>query len=153
MCVCVSLTPTGPALIRNHMAHRPVRLEGLMVRISNLSNRRCFIYTSDDPVRIFMMLRTQFDDFSFYPSLRSLQARDTLPRTKTDPAKCSRPSLHRESISFMKGVMDECTHMANFSGELSCTQVFLQTDLSLCIICHSMRRRSSLLSRPTLEIE
>ncbi|XP_029964545.1 protein ABHD18 [Salarias fasciatus] len=25
------------------------------------------------------------------------------------------PSLHRESISFMKGVMDECTHMANFS--------------------------------------
>ncbi|CAG5993378.1 unnamed protein product [Menidia menidia] len=30
-------------------------------------------------------------------------------------AKCCRPSLHLESISFMKGVMDECTHMANFS--------------------------------------
>ncbi|XP_005463176.2 protein ABHD18 isoform X1 [Oreochromis niloticus] len=34
---------------------------------------------------------------------------------KTDPAECCRPSLHKESISFMKGVMDECTHMANFS--------------------------------------
>ncbi|XP_073342532.1 protein ABHD18 isoform X2 [Pagrus major] len=34
---------------------------------------------------------------------------------KRDSAKCCRPSLHRESISFMKGVMDECTHMANFS--------------------------------------
>ncbi|XP_065814506.1 protein ABHD18 isoform X1 [Labrus bergylta] len=34
---------------------------------------------------------------------------------KTDSDKCCRPSLHRESISFMKGVMDECTHMANFS--------------------------------------
>ena len=34
-----------------------------------------------------------------------------------DSAKCCRPSLHRESISFMKGVMDECTHMANFSGK------------------------------------
>lgn len=46
---------------------------------------------------------------------RSFQANNTLHRTKTDRAKCSRPSLHRESISFMKGVMDECTHMANFS--------------------------------------
>ncbi|XP_005944968.1 protein ABHD18 isoform X1 [Haplochromis burtoni] len=34
---------------------------------------------------------------------------------RTDPAECCRPSLHKESISFMKGVMDECTHMANFS--------------------------------------
>ncbi|KAK5865291.1 hypothetical protein PBY51_016466 [Eleginops maclovinus] len=34
---------------------------------------------------------------------------------KAESTKCSRPSLHRESISFMKGVMDECTHMANFS--------------------------------------
>ncbi|XP_072771284.1 protein ABHD18 [Nerophis lumbriciformis] len=33
----------------------------------------------------------------------------------THLVKNSRPSLHRESISFMKGVMDECTHMANFS--------------------------------------
>lgn len=30
---------------------------------------------------------------------------------------CQRP-LQKESLSFMKGVMDECTHMANFSGEL-----------------------------------
>uniref|UniRef100_A0A3Q2EE78 Abhydrolase domain containing 18 n=1 Tax=Cyprinodon variegatus TaxID=28743 RepID=A0A3Q2EE78_CYPVA len=30
-------------------------------------------------------------------------------------ANCCRPSLQTESISFMKGVMDECTHMANFS--------------------------------------
>ncbi|XP_038132105.1 protein ABHD18 [Cyprinodon tularosa] len=30
-------------------------------------------------------------------------------------ATCCRPSLQTESISFMKGVMDECTHMANFS--------------------------------------
>ncbi|KAM6923492.1 protein ABHD18 [Xenentodon cancila] len=34
---------------------------------------------------------------------------------KTDLIKCCRPSLQVESISFMKGVMDECTHMANFS--------------------------------------
>lgn len=34
---------------------------------------------------------------------------------KTDSGKLYRPSLHKESISFMKGVMDECTHMANFS--------------------------------------
>ncbi|XP_008279127.1 protein ABHD18 isoform X2 [Stegastes partitus] len=49
---------------------------------------------------------------------------DTLPscsshhsqQKKTDSANLWRPSLHKESISFMKGVMDECTHMANFSG-------------------------------------
>ncbi|XP_031169672.1 protein ABHD18 isoform X3 [Sander lucioperca] len=46
---------------------------------------------------------------------RSLLANNTLLGKKTDFAKCYRPSLHRESISFMKGVMDECTHMANFS--------------------------------------
>ncbi|XP_047209999.1 protein ABHD18 isoform X2 [Girardinichthys multiradiatus] len=34
---------------------------------------------------------------------------------KINSLKCCRPSLHTESISFMKGVMDECTHMANFS--------------------------------------
>uniref|UniRef100_A0A3P8X4S6 Abhydrolase domain containing 18 n=1 Tax=Cynoglossus semilaevis TaxID=244447 RepID=A0A3P8X4S6_CYNSE len=34
---------------------------------------------------------------------------------KRDFTKCCRPSLHQESIGFMKGVMDECTHMANFS--------------------------------------
>uniref|UniRef100_A0A3B3XCV0 Abhydrolase domain containing 18 n=1 Tax=Poecilia mexicana TaxID=48701 RepID=A0A3B3XCV0_9TELE len=37
-------------------------------------------------------------------------------RKKMNSHKCCRPSLHTESISFMKGVMDECTHMANFSG-------------------------------------
>lgn len=34
-----------------------------------------------------------------------------------------RPSLQRESLCFMKGVMDECTHIANFSG----TDLFLLT--------------------------
>lgn len=45
----------------------------------------------------------------------SLHVNNTPHEKKTDSAKCCRPSLHRESISFMKGVMDECTHMANFS--------------------------------------
>ncbi|XP_039975147.1 protein ABHD18 isoform X2 [Xiphias gladius] len=46
---------------------------------------------------------------------RSLHANNRMHGKKTNSAKCFRPSLHRESISFMKGVMDECTHMANFS--------------------------------------
>ncbi|XP_030001707.1 protein ABHD18 isoform X1 [Sphaeramia orbicularis] len=47
---------------------------------------------------------------------RRLHEKETLQDGKTvDSGKCCRPSLHRESISFMKGVMDECTHMANFS--------------------------------------
>ncbi|XP_028272244.1 protein ABHD18 [Parambassis ranga] len=45
---------------------------------------------------------------------RNLNAYSTLHGKKID-SKSYRPSLHRESISFMKGVMDECTHMANFS--------------------------------------
>ncbi|XP_069033712.1 protein ABHD18 isoform X1 [Embiotoca jacksoni] len=52
---------------------------------------------------------------SLDPQPRHLSARDAPQGTKTDSAKCCRPSLHRESISFMKAVMDECTHMANFS--------------------------------------
>ncbi|XP_041847176.1 protein ABHD18 isoform X2 [Melanotaenia boesemani] len=36
-------------------------------------------------------------------------------KKKTFSTQCCRPSLHTESINFMKGVMDECTHMANFS--------------------------------------
>uniref|UniRef100_A0A3P9LYW6 Abhydrolase domain containing 18 n=1 Tax=Oryzias latipes TaxID=8090 RepID=A0A3P9LYW6_ORYLA len=36
-------------------------------------------------------------------------------REKTESTRFCRPSLHVESIGFMKGVMDECTHMANFS--------------------------------------
>lgn len=38
-----------------------------------------------------------------------------LEEKKADSGKCCERSLHRESINFMKGVMDECTHMANFS--------------------------------------
>ncbi|XP_068596389.1 protein ABHD18 [Brachionichthys hirsutus] len=46
---------------------------------------------------------------------RSRPADNTPPRKGMDPAGCCRTSLHRESVGFMKGVMDECTHMANFS--------------------------------------
>ncbi|XP_041799608.1 protein ABHD18 isoform X2 [Chelmon rostratus] len=46
---------------------------------------------------------------------RSPRAQNTLLGKTMDSTDCCRPSLHRESISFMKGVMDECTHMANFS--------------------------------------
>lgn len=35
----------------------------------------------------------------------------------TSQGSGQRQSIHRESLDFMKGVMDECTHMANFSGE------------------------------------
>uniref|UniRef100_A0A3Q3JTJ6 Abhydrolase domain containing 18 n=1 Tax=Monopterus albus TaxID=43700 RepID=A0A3Q3JTJ6_MONAL len=45
----------------------------------------------------------------------NLHASNTLLAKRTDSAKWCRPSLHRDSMSFMKGVMDECTHMANFS--------------------------------------
>ncbi|KAM8908709.1 protein ABHD18 isoform 2-T3 [Spinachia spinachia] len=47
--------------------------------------------------------------------MRNRQANNPLNGKKTDSSKCYRPSLHQESISFMKAVMDECTHMANFS--------------------------------------
>ncbi|KAJ0050128.1 hypothetical protein NL108_012214, partial [Boleophthalmus pectinirostris] len=33
--------------------------------------------------------------------------------------------LHSEAISFMKGVMDECTHMANFSGKFMNTVIIV----------------------------
>nr|XP_046262244.1 protein ABHD18 isoform X2 [Scatophagus argus] len=46
---------------------------------------------------------------------RGPHSQNTLHLKKMHSVKCCRPSLHRESISFMKGVMDECTHMANFS--------------------------------------
>ncbi|XP_054872309.1 protein ABHD18 isoform X2 [Amphiprion ocellaris] len=48
---------------------------------------------------------------------------------KTDSAKLNRPSLHKESISFMKGVMDECTHMANFSGVLSLQEIWPECEV------------------------
>ncbi|XP_035985977.1 protein ABHD18 isoform X1 [Fundulus heteroclitus] len=46
---------------------------------------------------------------------RTLTAQSMDHRTNMNSPKCCRPSLHTESINFMKGVMDECTHMANFS--------------------------------------
>ncbi|KAM3866691.1 protein ABHD18 [Diretmus argenteus] len=45
----------------------------------------------------------------------SLHANNTLHAKNTASAKGRQPSLQKESLSFMKGVMDECTHMANFS--------------------------------------
>ncbi|XP_053179816.1 protein ABHD18 [Scomber japonicus] len=50
-----------------------------------------------------------------FDTLPSFHAKNTLNEKKTDSSKYCRQSLHKESISFMKGVMDECTHMANFS--------------------------------------
>ncbi|XP_061581965.1 protein ABHD18 [Cololabis saira] len=44
---------------------------------------------------------------------------------KTDSVKCCRPSLQGESISFMKGVMDECTHMANFSAPVDTSLIIV----------------------------
>lgn len=58
-----------------------------------------------------------FDHFFSFP--RSPHANATLHEKKLYSGKCCERSLHRESISFMKGVMDECTHMANFSGKFS----------------------------------
>uniref|UniRef100_A0A3Q3AHN6 Abhydrolase domain containing 18 n=1 Tax=Kryptolebias marmoratus TaxID=37003 RepID=A0A3Q3AHN6_KRYMA len=71
--------------------------------------------------------RRDRDEYSV-PSANSRETnKDLLPRFGTiithlsckhpnqTSTKCCRPSLHNESISFMKGVMDECTHMANFS--------------------------------------
>ncbi|XP_068182327.1 protein ABHD18 [Antennarius striatus] len=46
---------------------------------------------------------------------RSQPADNSLHKTRVDSARSRQTSLHRDSISFMKGVMDECTHMANFS--------------------------------------
>lgn len=51
--------------------------------------------------------------------LRGLHGKVQLKEKKADSGKCCERSLHRESINFMKGVMDECTHMANFSGRFS----------------------------------
>lgn len=50
-------------------------------------------------------------------TLRSLHAREPqLKDKRRGLSPSSRGSrLHSEAISFMKGVMDECTHMANFS--------------------------------------
>lgn len=55
----------------------------------------------------------------FSSSPRGLHGNALLEEKKTDSGKCCERSLHRESINFMKGVMDECTHMANFSGRFS----------------------------------
>lgn len=42
---------------------------------------------------------------------------DTLHSTNASGGAEQRGSLQRESLCFMKGVMDECTHIANFSGK------------------------------------
>ncbi|XP_031695379.1 protein ABHD18 [Anarrhichthys ocellatus] len=73
---------------------------------------------------------------------------DTLQGKKTDSARCCRPSLHRESISFMKAVMDECTHMANFSGEFQCRQ----TDMEMFLIGPKEMYRSLLLSPSNINV-
>lgn len=70
---------------------------------------------------------------------RALAAHSVGHGKKTNSPKCCRPSLHTESISFMKGVMDECTHMANFSGRLfllECTASLLSGvwEMTLCMI-------------------
>lgn len=44
---------------------------------------------------------------------------DTLDSKSVSRSAGQRRSLQRESLCFMKGVMDECTHIANFSGEAS----------------------------------
>lgn len=49
--------------------------------------------------------------------LRGPHVNSILHEKNMDSAKCCQRSLQRESLSFMKGVMDECTHMANFSGK------------------------------------
>lgn len=41
---------------------------------------------------------------------------DTLHSKRASHSAGQRRSLQRESLCFMKGVMDECTHIANFSG-------------------------------------
>ncbi|KAK0154243.1 Protein ABHD18 [Merluccius polli] len=46
---------------------------------------------------------------------RPLQANDAVLSKSKDSATNYQPFLQWESLSFMKGVMDECTHMANFS--------------------------------------
>ncbi|XP_057706559.1 protein ABHD18 [Corythoichthys intestinalis] len=52
---------------------------------------------------------------SLEPLPSGFQGRKSLIGKKANSDQICRPSLHSESISFMKGVMDECTHMANFS--------------------------------------
>ncbi|XP_014913216.1 protein ABHD18 [Poecilia latipinna] len=65
----------------------------------------------------FVKVETQSEvGSSLFSSGRTVTGTITVGhRKKMNSHKCCRPSLHTESISFMKGVMDECTHMANFS--------------------------------------
>lgn len=53
--------------------------------------------------------------------LRGPHINSVLHEKNMDSAKCCQRSLQGESLSFMKGVMDECTHMANFSGKFYLT--------------------------------
>ncbi|XP_007541895.1 PREDICTED: uncharacterized protein C4orf29 homolog [Poecilia mexicana] len=70
----------------------------------------------------FVKVETQSEvGSSLFSSGRTVTGTITVGhRKKMNSHKCCRPSLHTESISFMKGVMDECTHMANFSGKFFC---------------------------------
>ncbi|XP_013884491.1 protein ABHD18 [Austrofundulus limnaeus] len=57
-------------------------------------------------------------EYSVSPTSSRETNREPLSRThrlEGNLTRFCRPTLHSESISFMKGVMDECTHMANFS--------------------------------------
>uniref|UniRef100_A0A096MBZ4 Abhydrolase domain containing 18 n=1 Tax=Poecilia formosa TaxID=48698 RepID=A0A096MBZ4_POEFO len=100
----------------------------------------------------FVKVETQSEvGSSLFSSGRTVTGTITVGhRKKMNSHKCCRPSLHTESISFMKGVMDECTHMANFSG-----QVFLfgwklgrSEDRSAMCDVHIYRRDSRWRARP-----
>uniref|UniRef100_A0A3Q2Z100 Abhydrolase domain containing 18 n=1 Tax=Hippocampus comes TaxID=109280 RepID=A0A3Q2Z100_HIPCM len=66
---------------------------------------------------ILLFLITDFSKtFFFFLIFSGFKAtKSQIGKKKAGSAKICRPLLHSESISFMKGVMDECTHMANFS--------------------------------------
>ncbi|KAK5897532.1 hypothetical protein CesoFtcFv8_010588 [Champsocephalus esox] len=83
------------------------------VRVSVGQSTRAGGEAEAEPVDRVISSGTSGGGLGYLP--RSPGANNPLQGTQTESTKCSRPSLHRESISFMKGVMDECTHMANFS--------------------------------------
>ena len=49
-------------------------------------------------------------------------ANDAVPTDSKDSATNYQPFSQWESLRFMKGVMDECTHMANFPRKYFSTQ-------------------------------
>lgn len=50
-------------------------------------------------------------------------------------------TLQRESLRFMKGVMDECTHVANFSGTLILIRILKLLSLDCCfrLVSHLLK--------------